>query len=369
MHRRLGVAGAVVDGEVIAGDVVIDADAGIIVAIGVGGGHGCGLAVPGFVDIQVNGFAGANFAGCDRVGYEAASMAMAATGVTSFLATLPSPAPAAILAALDLAAAVVATPLGGAHCVGVHLEGPFLAPTRKGAHVEANLRVPNISLADTWLARGPVVLMTLAPELPGALDLIAHLRARDVAVALGHTDVDAAGAHAAYDAGAQAHTHVWNAHRPITSRDPGPGAVALTRSDAAPCMIADLVHVAAESLLVSVGAAHDRYVIVTDAVAFAGLAPGTELASHPGVSVRDGAVRLPDGTIAGSAGTLDASVRTLVGLGRPLPEVVAAVTSRPAALIGRTDLGRITVGGRADVVVLTDDLHVNATYLGGRRVA
>jgi N-acetylglucosamine-6-phosphate deacetylase len=164
----------------------------------------------------------------------------------------------------------------------------------------------------------------MAPEVDGGMALLAHLVGRGVLVSLGHTDADAAAAHAAYDAGAVTVTHLWNAQRPITSRDPGIGAVA------------------------------DRFVVVTDAVAPA----GTDAALP--------AVYGPDGGLMGSTTPLDACVRNLVAIGVPLPSAVAAATRRPAAVLGRPDLGRLAPGGVADVVVLDGDLQVQRVLLAGR---
>jgi N-acetylglucosamine-6-phosphate deacetylase len=157
----------------------------------------------------------------------------------------------------------------------VHLEGPFLAPARRGAHRADWLRPPDVALLDDLLSRAPVRLVTLAPELDGAGELIDHLVAAGVTVALGHSDADAATAHAAFDRGAGAVTHLWNAQRQVTSREPGLAGVALARPDVAVCVIADLVHVCAETLTVSLAAAGERAVVVTDAVAPAGLPDGT----------------------------------------------------------------------------------------------
>jgi N-acetylglucosamine-6-phosphate deacetylase len=357
--RRLGVAAALVDGSIVPGDVEVDAGSGDVVAVGIAPAGRSGLAVPGFVDVQVNGFAGVAFTDpdVDLDGYRSASTAMARTGVTSFVLTIPTVAPGTYAALLPRSAEACRTDLGGARAIGVHLEGPFLNPQRRGAHREEWIQPPSISSADAMLDVAPVALMTLAPEMTagdGGVELIGHLRRRGVTVSLGHTDADAAQANAGYDAGATAITHLWNAHRPITSRDPGVGAVALTRREVWVCAIADLAHVSAESLALSVAAAGDRFVVVTDAVAPAG-APDAPLP----------ALRLADGTLAGSTTPLDQGIRNLVAIGVPLVEAVAAATRRPAALIGRPDLGRLVPGGRADIVVLDDDLLVHQVLVDG----
>lgn len=357
---RLGVAAALVDDVVVPGDVSIDAAAGEVTGVGRSPAGASGLAVAGFVDVQVNGFGGVAFTepDVDLDGYRTASAALARTGVTSFLLTIPTVAPGTYAALLPRSAEACATDLGGARAIGVHLEGPFLNPLRRGAHREDWIQAPSIAAVDAMLDAAPVALMTLAPEITtgdGGLELIGHLRRRGVVVSLGHTDADATQANAGFDAGATAITHLWNAHRPITSRDPGVGAVALTRPDVWVCAIADLAHVSGESLALSVAAAGDRFVVVTDAVAPAG-SPDAPLP----------ALRLADGTLAGSTTPLDQAVRNLVGLGVPLVDAVAAATRRPASLLGRPDLGRLVPGGRADVVVLDDDLAIHDVVVAGR---
>ena len=368
--RRLGVAAAFAGGRIVPGDVTVDH--GIVTGIGVPGGRGRGrgLAAPGFVDVQVNGFAGVDFTVADVAGYGDAAAAIARTGVTSFLATIPTTHPDQYAVTLRTAAMAVSTAMPGARIAGVHLEGPFLSPVRPGAHRPDWLLLPDRTLCDRWLEEGPVVLVTLAPELPGALELISHLVARGVTVSVGHTDALGAQAHAGFDAGASMITHLWNAQRPITSRQPAAGGAALARRDVAVAMICDLVHVAADTLLLSIAAAGDRFVMVTDAVAAAGLPDGTYAGRNWVSTVSGGAVRLEDGTLAGSACPMDQAIRNLVGLGLPLERVLAAATSAPADAIGRgaEGLGRLAPGVRADVTVLDDALEITRVLVGGNEV-
>ena len=225
MTQRLGVTAALVDGTFVPGDVVIDA--GVIQAIGSMPAGRRGVAVPGLVDVQVNGFAGVRFSACERDDYATATMAMAGCGVTSFLPTIPTTAPDTYASALAAAAAVIAEPPPGARPIGVHLEGPFLSPKRPGAHRPEWLRPPDCALATAFCDAGPIALMTLAPELDGAGELIDLLRRRGVVVSAGHSDATAVEAHAAFDAGVTMVTHLWNAQRQITSREPGLAGVAL----------------------------------------------------------------------------------------------------------------------------------------------
>jgi N-acetylglucosamine-6-phosphate deacetylase len=346
------VASALVAGERIAGDVIVDGDR--VRDVGVAPAGSGGTAVPGFVDLQVNGFAGVDFTTADLDGYRAASTAMARHGVTTFFSTIPTAHPDRYTAALTAATEAHATSLPGARVGGVHLEGPFLSPVRKGAHNADWLRRPDKGLADQWLAAGPVAIMTLAPELDGALDLIEHLRRRGIVVSLGHTDADAAQAHAGFDAGASMVTHLWNAQRPIASRDPAVGGTALARSDVFVGIIADLVHVARETLTFSIAAAGDRFVLVTDAVDAAG--------------VTEEAVRLPDGTLAGSACPMDVALRNLLSCGLPMHRAVAACTIAPSRVMHDDRIGQLHPDGAADIVVVDDGLTIERVLIAGSEI-
>jgi N-acetylglucosamine-6-phosphate deacetylase len=210
--------------------------------------------------------------------------------------------------------------------------------------------------------------MTIAPERPGASALLDWLLAHEVTVSLGHTDADAATAHAAYNRGARCATHLFNAQRRFTARDPGISGVALTRPDVSVGLIADFVHLAPETVLATWLACGPRLVLVTDAIAATGQGEGEFRLGDRAVHVADGAARLADGTLAGSVLTLDRAVRNLVSLGVRWEEAVGAATAAPARALGRTDLGSLRPGGRADIVVLDDDLAVVRTLVAGEEV-
>lgn len=367
MRRHLGVAAAVIDGQVVPGDVAIDGHR--IDAVGCQPAGRRGLAVAGFIDVQINGFAGIDFTATDRTGFAAALAAMARHGVTSCLPTLPTAAPDAYRPALGALAEVVADPPPGTRALGAHLEGPFLNPTRRGAHRAEWLRAPDPTALATLLDHGPVRLLTLAPELDGAYALIALARRRGVVVSLGHTDAAAAQVHRAAELGATMVTHLWNAQRPVTSRDPGVTGAALADPRLSVGLIADLVHVAGDTLLLSLAAAGRRAFVVTDALEVAGLAPGTSRRVDGRLQHSDGkAVRLEDGVLAGSCLTLDQAVRNLVELGVALVDALGLVSAAPARALGLTESGRLQVAGPADVAVLDDRLEVQTTLVAGRAV-
>ena len=268
---RLGVEAAIVEGELLRGDIEV-AD-GKIVSVGLAPKRGGGIAVPGFVDLQVNGYAGVDFAAADAAGYATAGEALLEGGVTAYQPTLITAPEDSLLAALR------EVPLGeqaGPRILGVHLEGPFLSPARLGAHPAAARRDPDRELLERLLAAGPVSHMTLAPELPGALELVDLLHARGIVVSCGHTDATAAEAHAAFDRGVGTVTHLFNAMRPLGHRDPGIAGAALVRDDVIVQVILDGHHLARETAQLVWRTAAGRVALVTDAIA----AAGTDATTH-----------------------------------------------------------------------------------------
>ena len=306
----------------------------------------------------------------DRDGYARAGEAMLATGTTAYQPTF-------ITAAEDdlvgRAARDAGRPSAGRarRVIGAHVEGPFISPRRLGVHparVAARARTP--ALLARLLDAGEVRQVTLAPELPGAFELIDLLLARGVVVSAGHTDASAAEAHLAFDRGVRTVTHLFNAMRPLVPRDPGIALAALARPDVTVQLIADGHHVAGDTLLVAWRAARGRIALVTDAVAATAMGDGDfALAGRPLVSA-EGVVRGPEGQLAGSVLTMIDAVRNLHALGVPLEEALTAAAAVPARIAGRPDLGRLAPGAPADVVVLDDNLEIVRVLVGGgERVA
>ncbi|MCW3063445.1 MAG: nagA, partial [Solirubrobacterales bacterium] len=335
---RLGVGAALVAGALVQGDMAVED--GRITGLGLGPA-GAGLAVPGFVDLQVNGFAGVDFLAADGAGYAHAREALAATGVTAFVPTFVS-SPLDVYP--DALATVGSLPDGpGPRVLGVHLEGPFISPRWTGAHDPAFVLAPDAAVLDRLCDAGPVRLVTLAPELPGGLALVERLAARGIAVSAGHSDADADAARAAFEAGVRAITHVYNAHRRWAPRDPGLAGVALVHPAVTVQTIVDGVHLAAEVAAAAFRTAGARFCLVTDAVEAAGLGPGTYRLGPMTVAVANGRVELADGTLAGSVLTMDAAVRNLVTAGASVTQAVHAATRAPAALLGAPGLGVLRV--------------------------
>ena len=361
---RLGVEAALVDGTFVPGDV--DVQDGCIAALGLAGA-GTGIAAPGFVDLQVNGFGGVDFLDAGPEGYARAGDALLETGVTAYLPTFITSPEEHILAALEVVASLDGP---GPRVLGVHLEGPFLSGARLGVHQVEWRRDPDLELLDRLLAAGPVRLVTLAPELPGADALVDRLVHADVVVSLGHTDATALEAHAAFDRGVRTVTHLFNAMRPLAHRDPGVAGAALATPGISLQVIADRIHVADDVLRIVLACAPDRLVLVTDAMAGAAQGDGTYVLGDVEVTVSNGVARRRDGALAGSVLTLVEAVRNLHELGAPLELALTAASAHPAAVIGAPELGRLAVGGRADVVVLDDRLELRRVLVGGEeRVA
>ncbi len=356
---RLGVQAALVDGELLPGDVEIED--GRIAAVGLPSPDGRGIAVPGFVDLQVNGFGGVDFLEADSAAYGRAGDALLETGVTGYLPTLITSSEKQLVAALG----EVPLEAKGPRILGVHVEGPFLSPRRLGAHPPEARRDPDPALLERLLAAGPVRLVTLAPELPGAYDLIELLHERGVVVSFGHTDATAEEAHAAFDRDVHTVTHLFNAMRPFAHRDPGIVGAALTRSDVVVQIIVDGIHLAPDTVRLVWEVAGGRVALVTDAVAPAGGGAGAFTLGDVSLVVRDGAVRRDDGVLAGSVLTMIEAVRNLHELGVPLERALEAASLVPASVLALSDSGRIEVGRRADLLVVDGDLEIERVLVAG----
>jgi N-acetylglucosamine-6-phosphate deacetylase len=329
------------------------------------GGPGATIT-PGLVDIQVNGAFGQDLS--DPTADVAAVCAgLPRFGVTAYLACMITSPVERYGPSLDHLAGAMRASSPGARLLGVHLEGPFLSPRRAGTHTPEWLIAPSAALMETWLERAAVRLVTLAPELPGAIDLIRELAARGVIVAIGHTDATWDEAAAAAAAGARLGTHLFNAMRPLHHREPGAVGFLLA-SDLSVSVVAEEHHVDNRILgLVGRLKSPDRLVVVTDALAGLGMPPGRfELAGVDIVS--DGAIgRRTDGTLSGSVGGLDRSISVLIEAGLSAEDAIRAATINPARLLGlEATTGRVAVGRVADLVVFEADWTVDTTIVGGR---
>ena len=356
VHGLPGADGVLTDGAVIAwagqGSPPQRPDEEIVLADGE-------LLAPGFIDLQVNGFGGRDAAeGRDAIA--AISAALPATGVTAFL---PSP----VAAGAEFAGAVATAEALGARVLGAHIEGPFINPSFRGAHDRNLLAAPTAEQVEV-IARARPRLVTLAPELPGALEAIARLRRQGVVVSAGHTGADFEQGRKAIDAGVRFGTHIFNAMPPVHHRRPGIALALMLDRRVTVGLIADGEHVhpavIRELMAVKGGT---RIAMTTDQTAAAGAGVGTFSLSGRKV-VSDGTVvRLEDGTLAGSASTMEDLVRRSVAIpGMGVARVLSMASAVPARVLGEKLLGRIGEGACADLVVLDREHRVRLTMVAGR---
>jgi N-acetylglucosamine-6-phosphate deacetylase len=323
-----------------------------------------GLLCPGFIDLQMNGAFGADI-GPDPGAIRTLVARLPATGVTSFLPTLISSPPGLygeFFVALEEGSAEE-----GARVLGAHLEGPFLAPERKGAHDPANLRPIDLGFLRELLNSDHAKIVTLAPELPNSLEAIELLLEEGAVASAGHTGATYEEVTRAVDAGLRLGTHLYNAMSPLSHREPGTVGALLTDDRVKVGIIADGVHVHEAALRL----AHrlkgsEGLILVTDAMEAAGMSPGDYELGGRKVQLEDGAVRLADGTLAGSALTMDEAVRNAVRfLGVPLAQAARMAAETPAAALNLHDRGKIAVGYDADLVLLDAEGTVLKTIVAG----
>ena len=356
---RLNVGAALVDGAFVPGDVEV-AD-GRVAAVGLNSANGKGIASPGFVDLQVNGFAGVDFFSADAGGYRRAGAALLECGVTAYQPTfITSPED-------ELVAALAEVPVNGVspRVLGAHLEGPFISSERLGTHPAESRRDPDPALLERLLAAGPVSHVTLATELPGAFELVDMLRERGVTVSCGHSNATAAEARDAFARGAKTVTHIFNAMRPFAAREPGLAGAALVTGDVVVQVILDGVHLADDTARLVWQAAGGRVALVTDAIAAARNGDGSYRLAGVDFEVEDGVARSADQVLAGSTVCMIDAVRNLVALGAPVEAALAAATSVPARIAGRPELGTVAPGSSADIVVLDDGLEIVRVLVRG----
>lgn len=375
MGRLRGLV-ARADGSTLPGTVSFDE---AIAAVEAAGDAAAGdYILPAFIDLQVNGAGAIDVMGASadallRLGAELAREGTAGWLPTAITAPLERvERVAATIAEASAAQAARASDASGtaeaaAAILGMHLEGPFISPARLGAHPALAL-APHGEALERIAALKVLRLITLAPELDGALEAIAHLGARGVAVSLGHTDATLEQAQAAVAAGARMFTHTFNAMAPLHHRRPGAAAAAMLPSHALAAVIADGVHVHPEMLRVLYRARGAAGIcLTTDRVAISGERGASPLA---GAMPRDGAARMPNGTLAGSViSMLDGARMMVERAGASVGEAALMGATNPARVLGLGERGRIEAGARADLLVLGPALELKAVIVGGRELA
>jgi N-acetylglucosamine-6-phosphate deacetylase len=330
--------------------------------------------LPGFVDLQVNGSHGIDVMNASVDELAILSRHLAREGSTAWMPT----AVTAPIEKIDKVHESIATAFensrnddsaDSAAILGMHLEGPFISPLRLGAHPALNLE-PRGDAFERVLAMRALRLITLAPELPGALDAIRRLTARGVVVSIGHTNATLDEANAGIDAGARMFTHLFNAMRPLNHRDPGVIASALGPSAAVAAIIPDSVHVHPAILRLAFDArGRGGLILVTDKVALAGTTGAEKNVGRARATIRDGAARLDDGTLAGSVISMLDGVRIMVETAHVrIGDAAAMATINPANLVGANDRGHIAVGARADLILLGRALELKSVFVSGREL-
>lgn len=334
---------------------------------------GDAILAPGFLDIHIHGGAGVDAMRAPASELPRMGRFLTSHGVTGYFPTTVAAPIDATCAALDrLADAIEAAPTDAAIPLGIHLEGPFLSHKRRGVHPPENLATPTIELFDRlWqAARGHIRMMTIAPELPNALEVIAEAARRKVCVSIGHSDAEMPIAQQAVKAGARHATHTFNAMRPLDHRDPGILGEVLTDNNLSADIIADGIHLSPaviEIFLRSKGP--ERAVLITDAISATGMPDGRYQLGPIEVDVKDGKCTSGD-SLAGSVLTMDRAVRNITKFSHwSLKDAVRAASLNAALATGTIDdRGILAPGAKADFVVLSAKGEVQRTFVAGREV-
>jgi N-acetylglucosamine-6-phosphate deacetylase len=339
--------------------------------------------VPGFVDVHIHGAGGhdvmeGNVRALDRI-----AATVARHGTTSLVATTVTAPIEETCHSLEGIARYIRSHEEpketeenhrlAAEFVGIHLEGPFISKARRGVHPPDSIARPSVEVLQKFLdaADGLVKIVTIAPEIPGAQELIEYAVAAKIVAAIGHTDADYDQARAAIQAGARHAVHMFNAMRPFTHRDPGVVGAILTDPEVTAEIIADGVHVAGPTIQVLLGCkGFDAVLLASDGIAATGMPDGNYRLGNFEVTVKDGVARNSEGKLAGSTLTLDRALRYVVALGVPLKDAVRMATVLPARRLGLAGKkGIIAVGADADLVALTADLRVAGVMTRGAGLA
>lgn len=334
------------------------------------------ILAPGFVDVHIHGAGGWDVMDADASALSTIAKTLARFGTTCFLPTTVTAAAEPTVAALQRISSYVHASASAsipdapaAQPVGIHLEGPFISGRRRGVHPAEWIALPSQDLLDRFAssARGTVRLLTLAPELPGGLELVAAARSQNIAVSLGHTDATYQEAAAAIELGASHAAHVFNAMRPFSHRETGVVGAVLTSPQVTAELIADGVHVDPAAIRILLAAKQAAgTVLVSDGTAATGMPDGAYRLGPFEVTVTGGVCRNAEGRLAGSTLTLDRAVRTMTGLGVPLKDAVQMATLNPARVLDLQEKkGVIAPGADADLVLLHADLSVAGVMTRG----
>jgi len=331
--------------------------------------------VPGFVDVHIHGAGGHDVMEGEGEALETVAATVALHGTTSLVATTVTASEdqtccsVAGIARFISQARESGTRAPSAEILGIHFEGPFISRARRGVHPEQWIAAPSPALLSRFLAAasGTALILTLAPELPGALELVSAARSAGLVVSLGHTDASHEEARAAIAAGARHAAHVFNAMRPFSHRETGVLGAVLTSPEVTAELIADGVHVDAAAMRMLLDLkTPQRVILVSDGTAATGMPDGKYQLGTFEVSVSGGVCRNAEGKLAGSTLTLDRALRNIVALGVPLQAALAMVTANPARQIGLSARkGMLAAGADADLVILDPNLEVSGVMTRG----
>lgn len=335
--------------------------------------YGDATLAPGFLDVHIHGGTGLDLMRAAPPELPELGKFLAAHGVTAYFPTTVAAPLDVTCAALDRLATAIesASANGGASArpLGIHLEGPFLSHKRRGVHPPEYLVEPTVPIFERlWqAARGHVRMLTIAPEIPGAIDVIAEAARRNVCVSIGHSDADMPTAQAAVTAGARHATHTFNAMRPLDHREPGIIGEILSDDRITADLIADGIHVSPSVVKLFLQAkGPERAVLITDAMSATGMPDGQYQLGPIKVDVKDGKATA-NGSLAGSLLTMDRAVRNITQFSNwSLRDAVRAATLNPARAVGLADCGVLAEGARADFVVLSAEGNVLRTIAGGQ---
>lgn len=330
--------------------------------------------VPGFVDIHLHGAGGHDVMSSTEEALTTIASTVARHGTTSLVATTVTAPPDETRRSLEGISRCILSPANRtadatAEIIGIHLEGPFISPTRRGVHPAGAIANPSVTLLDRYLeaAAGTVKILTLAPEIPGAMELVERGYARGLVVALGHTDATYEQARTAIFRGARHAVHVFNAMRPFSHRETGVLGAVLTDPNVTAEVIADGVHVddpAIRLLLAAKGT--DLVLLVSDGTAATGMRDGSYRLGTFDVTVSDGVSRNREGKLAGSTLTLDRAVQHMVRLGVPTIEAIRMATYNPARRVGmESRKGVLAPGADADLILLSPELKIANVFVRG----
>lgn len=327
------------------------------------------VLAPGLIEIQLNGGFGKDFTEAPDALWEVAAK-LPRYGITSFLPTVITSPHATVIHALEVFHQGPPPGWRGSQPLGFHLEGPMINPGKKGAHNANYIVPPSLEVIEGWTRQNGVVLVTLAPEQPGALEVVRALRARGVTVSAGHSLATYEQAKVAFEEGVTFGTHLFNAQPPLDHRSPGLAAALLEDSRIYAGLIPDGIHVHPGVVrLIWKIMGSERLVVVTDAMAAMGMPMGVYRLGDYEVQVDKTSARLADGTLAGSIVTLDQALRNLCAwTGSPLDAVLRCVTSTPARGLGLQGKGLLEAGADADLVLLTPEGYVVKTMVAGEMV-